>query len=128
LHEGKHHRYGTHLYARKTGISLGNAYWNPLPKEKIYSSSEIVQKYYILWFVFMQNKKLRNQRWQLVRLFRMWNSRYRFLDMDMISFGSTGHDAHLPEERARILSAQKYLKFVIEVFLIFRLNKKRSQF
>ena len=36
-------------------------------------------------------------------------------DMDMISFGPTIHDAHSPDERASISSAQKYWKFVLEI-------------
>ncbi|WP_406843048.1 aminoacyl-histidine dipeptidase [Flavobacterium soyae] len=36
-------------------------------------------------------------------------------DMDMISFGSTIHGAHSPDERASISSAQKYWKFVLEI-------------
>jgi len=36
-------------------------------------------------------------------------------DMDMISFGSTIHGAHSPDERASISSAQKYWKFILEI-------------
>jgi dipeptidase D len=36
-------------------------------------------------------------------------------DMDMISFGPTIRGAHSPDERASILSAQKYWKFVLEI-------------
>jgi dipeptidase D len=36
-------------------------------------------------------------------------------NMDMISFGPTIHGAHSPDERASILSSQKFWKFVIEI-------------
>jgi len=36
-------------------------------------------------------------------------------DMDMISFGPTIKGAHSPDERASIVSAQKYWKFVLEI-------------
>ncbi len=36
-------------------------------------------------------------------------------EMDMISFGPTIRGAHSPDERARISSAQKYYKFVLEI-------------
>ena len=36
-------------------------------------------------------------------------------EMDMISFGPTIHGAHSPDERASILSAQKFWNFVIEI-------------
>ncbi|MBC7523056.1 MAG: aminoacyl-histidine dipeptidase [Flavobacterium sp.] len=36
-------------------------------------------------------------------------------EMDMISFGPTIHGAHSPDERASILSSQKFYKFVLEI-------------
>jgi dipeptidase D len=36
-------------------------------------------------------------------------------NMDMISFGPTIHGAHSPDERASIISSQKFWKFVIEI-------------
>lgn len=36
-------------------------------------------------------------------------------EMDMISFGPTIKGAHSPDERASVLSAQKYWKFVLEI-------------
>ena len=36
-------------------------------------------------------------------------------DMDMISFGPTIHGAHSPDERASIVSSQKFWKFLVEI-------------